>query len=401
MCELRERCSEMRWQIEMGALKAEHEYLEGQVLQLQESFQVLQSEFKTEKLHYGEQLALLGHKLDEQQRTTSTAERRVICTEDLVRFHEEQRRLLAAHWKAQCQQKDERIRSLNLQLTEYTIDWQHLGTQKQTMASLSHELQCLRDRHEELSAASARRNTHKDGLVSRLAAAKAEVDELQHAVETATSELHSADGSQARASELLTARLRNAGLKRQLEVLERWRTRANVKSSPTPWPHACIWRDELDVRQWQLEKIMAQLDKTNSALHKTQTALALQRARHEEMKSEHREAEMKLRSCETQRTILRRQAMDLRRAEDGLQRALTEELGHGAQRAPREGHINSVDDWINTLNPEAHKSAECQRPRFASAPASTAAGVSSVRGTVPHTREGGPHLQPTDDVPTF
>lgn len=378
VAELRERYSELEWRV------AEHGALESQILQMQEKFMMLQDEFKQEKEHFGEQVASLGSALEDQQVATVDAEKRVICKEDLVRFHEEQRRLLAGHWKSQCQQKDERIRFLNLQLTEYTIDWQNLGTQKQTEASLSHETQCLRDRHEELRAASARRYARCEGLMSRLAAAKAEEGELQHAVEAAEaaeavenssrSEVGSDSGTEA--SALLAAKVHNLGLHRQLQELARCRSTRDARTAPADphWPHACIWRDELDVRERQLEKIITQLDRTNSALHRAQAALALQRARHEEMKNEHRDAETNLRNCETRRTILRRQVTDLRRAEDGLQRALDEELGPGAKAGTQRGshpHVAgqpprqtlSLQERISAITLETQKLVESQQRR--------------------------------------
>lgn len=337
---LRARRAELEWRLETGALRAENEALESQVLHMQKDFVALQEEFRDMKERYGEQLAALDRQLEAQQAVTLSAEKRVVCTEDLVRFHEEQRRLMAGHWKAQCQLKDERIRYLNLQLTEYTIDWQHLGTQKQTEASLSHELECLQDRYRELSAEHLRRCKCQEQLVARLAESRAEAEELgaevgaeggdEDALLVSSAASSSTPVSQA-ASDF--ARLReleatNDGLRSQLQLLQGWRSQheAPAKSAAPPqempWPHSCIWRDELDVRERQLEKITAQLDKTNNALHAAQAALASQRLRHEEMKRRHREAETELREDERARSRWRRECLELRRAEMELKRAV-------------------------------------------------------------------------------
>eukprot|EP00928_Gymnodinium_smaydae_P044570 TRINITY_DN29716_c0_g1_i1.p1 TRINITY_DN29716_c0_g1~~TRINITY_DN29716_c0_g1_i1.p1 ORF type:complete len:585 (-),score=157.89 TRINITY_DN29716_c0_g1_i1:46-1800(-) len=331
--ELRSRRAELQWRLETGALKAENTALEGQVVQMQEDFVTLQDEFKDMKEKFGERLAALERALEAQQAVTSVAERRVICTEDLVRFYEEQRRHMAGHWKAQCQVKDERIRYLNLQLTEYTIDWQHLGTQKQTEASLSHELQCLKDRHGELKADATRREARKEQLVVELAQTEQTEAELREAQTLALSEAKAAAEAGASAKgggtslEDFSTEFDCAGLRGQLRLLrnlcqQQERREGQPGDRNPPWPHACIWRDELDVRERQLEKITAQLDRTNNALHAAQAALAEQRARHEDMKSRHREAEADLREAERRRARRQRQCAELRRVETEIRFAL-------------------------------------------------------------------------------
>jgi len=364
---LRARRAELEWRLETGALRAENEALESQVLHMQKDFVALQEEFKDMKERYGEQLAALDRQLEAQQAVTLSAEKRVVCTEDLVRFHEEQRRLMAGHWKAQCQLKDERIRYLNLQLTEYTIDWQHLGTQKQTEASLSHELECLQDRHRELSAEHLRRSKCREQLVARLAESRAEAEELSAEVgleggdedaKLITSAASSSTSGAEAASEF--ARLRELeatkdGLRSQLQLLQDWRSKheASAKSASPPqempWPHSCIWRDELDVRERQLEKITAQLDKTNNALHAAQAALASQRLRHEEMKRRHREAEAELREDERARSRWRRECLELRRAEMELKRAVQQQFGACSIPAASSDGVDAVPKQPSTL----------------------------------------------------
>lgn len=312
---LQRRRDELQWRLETGALRAENEALEGQVLHCQEDFRSLEEEFKDMKDRFGEQLGDLDRKLEGQQSVTSAAQKRVICMEDLIRFFEEQRRLMAGHWKEQCRLKDERIRTLNMKLTEYTIDYKLM---KQTEASLSHELQCLQDRHGQLRSEHLKRRQERDQLEEKVAEAqKVDAKELSEAeaVESGQASPHS------RVAELEAC---GAGLREQLQLLEEWQrsreAEAQQQPTPTNWNHECIWRHELDVREGQLEKITSQLDRTNHALLAAQAALTAQRARHEEMKSEHRKAEEELREGERARTRWRRECMELKRAEADLRR---------------------------------------------------------------------------------
>ncbi|CAE7835697.1 unnamed protein product [Symbiodinium sp. CCMP2592] len=172
---LRTKRAELEAKLQAGALRAENEVLEDRVMRAQEDFLGLQAEFKAMKEQHNERLDSLRLALEEQQKDAEQADRRVVCAEDLVRFHQEQRRMMASHWKQQCQMKDERIRYLNLQLTEYTIDWQQLGVQRQTEASLSHEHYCLEDRHRHLLQTQRSLTAETSRLESRLQQANAEV----------------------------------------------------------------------------------------------------------------------------------------------------------------------------------------------------------------------------------
>jgi hypothetical protein len=341
---------------------------------MQEDFIALQEEFKDMKERFGEKLAALDRDFEEQQALTTSAEMRVICTEDLVRFYEEQRRHMAGHWKAQCQLKDERIRYLNLQLTEYTIDWQHLGTQKQTDASLSHELQCLRDRHGELQRHFERRAVSKECLTTRLAKSHAEAAELREVeagmrttaeagiaeVAEAAEEAVAAEPAEpsepaeiaagapivTRMLSLLQLQVGSASLRGKVKLLQEMlqqQEKHDAQATEPPWPHTCIWRDELDVRERQLEKITAELDRSNNALHAAQAALALQRARHEEMKTKHREAESELREAEKRRTCWQRQCSELHRAEAELCRMMDAEAPTAGELAANASGFASAE----------------------------------------------------------
>eukprot|EP00446_Apocalathium_sp_SHHI-4_P093140 CAMPEP_0177453106 /NCGR_PEP_ID=MMETSP0369-20130122/10658_1 /TAXON_ID=447022 ORGANISM="Scrippsiella hangoei-like, Strain SHHI-4" /NCGR_SAMPLE_ID=MMETSP0369 /ASSEMBLY_ACC=CAM_ASM_000364 /LENGTH=716 /DNA_ID=CAMNT_0018925811 /DNA_START=60 /DNA_END=2208 /DNA_ORIENTATION=+ len=364
---LRERCAELQWRLETGALKAESEALETQVVQMQEVFEALQSDFKEMKDRFGQRLDGLHRALEVQQAITSIAEKRVICSEDLVRFHEEQRRFMANRWKSLCLVKDAEMRSLNLQLTAYMTDWQHSGMQKQTDASLSHELQCLEDRHSELRAVHRGMGVQAGSLAARLGEAEAELRALQEAASTAKAAALEATGASwnVGSAEMEVA---CSELRVELEHLEERKQRRDGKHQgagsmsweffedpveqakrellnslngdadplrlagdtehvpPLPWPHCCIWRDELDVRERQLDKIMAQWDRTNNALHSAQDALAKQRSIHEEMKAKHRSAEASLREEERRRSSWQRHFAELHKAATGLRRCSEADL---------------------------------------------------------------------------
>jgi len=319
---LQRRRDELQWRLETGALRAENEALEGQVLHCQEDFRSLEEEFKDMKDRFGEQLGVLDRKLEGQQAVTSAAQKRVICMEDLIRFFEEQRRLMAGHWKEQCRLKDERIRTLNMKLTEYTIDYKLM---KQTEASLSHELQCLQDRHGQLRSEHWKRRQERDHLEEKMAEARnVEAKELSEAEAAAS-------GQASPHSRLAELEACGAGLREQLQLLEEWQQSREdeAQQQPMNWNHECIWRHELDVREGQLEKITSQLDRTNHALLAAQAALTSQRTRHEEMKSDFRTAEEELREGERARTRWRRECMELQRAEADLRRT-TEQFGNFA-----------------------------------------------------------------------
>lgn len=114
---------------------------------------------------------------------------------------------------------------------------------------------------------------------------------------------------------------RNAALQEKLRLLT-WKRSHEEGPAPPPWPHAgCIWRDELDVRKSQLEKITAQLARTNSALDAAQSALELQRARHEETKHQHRSAEAQLQEADARRRSWQLRYGELRHTEEELQQA--------------------------------------------------------------------------------
>eukprot|EP00930_Biecheleria_cincta_P028522 TRINITY_DN19910_c0_g1_i2.p1 TRINITY_DN19910_c0_g1~~TRINITY_DN19910_c0_g1_i2.p1 ORF type:complete len:444 (+),score=112.04 TRINITY_DN19910_c0_g1_i2:124-1455(+) len=335
--DLQKRRRELKAKMDLGALQEENQALESKVLQTQEDFIALQTEFKDMKEQYGARLDSLRLALEEQQSAGERADRRAVCAEDLVRYHQEQRKLMAGHWKSQCQMKDERIRYLNLQLTEYTVDWQQLGVQKQSEASLSHEHHCLADRHELLQATQQLvRNEDDESPTSRGELQKfkqlhlAEVEEEDHSLHAREAEAASKAAQLLSPSELAFVSL-NAecdSLRAKISLLSDFRRQHEAAQEP-PSRHRCIWRDELDVRESQLEKITTQLEKTSAALRSAQEALAFQREKHQDMKARHAEAEAQLREGERERVHKQRRCQELRRAELAVQRLLEAAEAHG------------------------------------------------------------------------
>lgn len=330
------RRSELQWRLETGILHKENEALTSQVLRMHEEENALEVDYKEMKDRFSEDVEALSRQLEAQQGITSAAERRVVCAEDLIRFHGDQRTQMQSHWKTQCQMKDERIHDLSMQLTDYRIDFQHVGTQKQTAASLSHELQCLEDRHGELRVDRAQRCAHGERLRTHLAELRAEAAELR----TEETEVHGRLRPPAWPPPPSDIEVNGVGLRSQLRLLCEWQKNLEARApsgADVQWPHVCIWRDELDVRERQLEKITAQLDRTNNALHAAQAALTQQRARTEEMKSKHREAEAGLRQGEQRRAAWQQRCMEMRRAEAELRRVLETSMVSGAGGALSSG----------------------------------------------------------------
>jgi len=324
---LQARIAELEAKLQAGALRSENEALESKVLKAQEDFIALQTEFKDMKEQCGEKLDSLRLALEEQQSAADHADRRVVCSEDLVRYHQEQRRLMAGHWKSQCQQKDERIRYLNLQLTEYTIDWQNLGGQRPTEASLSHEHHCLQDRQFHLRKYCETRKEAADRLRKLLESSEAEEERFASNEAELEAKVTGVEAS------LLKSKARRDGLQARLDLIEKEREHCEASEVVTkpPASHQCIWHDELDVREAQLSKISSQLEKTRIALDNAQQALAEQREKHQEMKGEHAEAEAELQEGERRRLQRQRRCQDLRRAETGMSRLL--EAAEGGARA--------------------------------------------------------------------
>eukprot|EP00931_Biecheleriopsis_adriatica_P045113 TRINITY_DN25856_c0_g1_i1.p1 TRINITY_DN25856_c0_g1~~TRINITY_DN25856_c0_g1_i1.p1 ORF type:complete len:425 (-),score=119.25 TRINITY_DN25856_c0_g1_i1:30-1304(-) len=319
---LLERRDELEAKLQEGALQAENEALERKVIKAQEDILALQSQIDDMKEQSGERLDALRLALEEQQSAADQADRRVVCTEDLVRYHQEQKRLMASHWKSQCQMKDERIRYLNLQLTEYTIDWQQLGVQRQTEASLSHEHHCLQDRHRLLQCLRDSGAADLERLRARLLEAKEEEQRLREELSVAEAEALFAGESPSQKGRT-AIQARHARQRARATLLREWcQQREATNTADPPLNHRCIWRDELDVREGQLEKITVQLEKTSSALHGAQVALAEQRSKHQEMKARFSEAEAQLGEGERARVQKQRRGQELRRVEAAVQRLL-------------------------------------------------------------------------------
>lgn len=306
---LRSRHRELDGSLE-GDVDDVNRTLESRVLHLQEDFVALQGSFKDMRDVFGHRIASLTRVLESEQEVALTAGQRAICKEDLVRFHGEQRRMMAGHWRSQCQAKDKEIHALNLQLTQYMVDWQQpLGKHRQTEQRRSHELQCLQDRYQELLCEGSRQQEQQEQTQQTLSESRADAQTLSEAEERVEN------------SRLTSLGSRRATLLAQLQFLEK---RKSLTLTQPAFQHSCIWRDELAVREQQIAKIQFQSDRTGAAISDTQAELFLRRSRYEELRQEQRDAEVELRACEDRRTRWERIVTNVHRAQDLSRRALAE-----------------------------------------------------------------------------
>jgi len=227
------------------------------------------------------QITDMDKELEAQEAKLHIAQTRDICTEDLVHFYECQRREVHNHGEAACAEKDDSIRSLKMEVTKYNIDWKQLSMQQRmTDASLTHWHHCLLDRHETLLSETQR--SPLQPLIAQLrekhASLQTEVDDLRTArtkaesrwckqAEECGSEVGTPSGPLP--SQVIQFELKSVGLRSELEALGRWREeqdanaleRVNALQS-----HKCIWRDQLNVREPQLNRMTAHTDKIINAL---------------------------------------------------------------------------------------------------------------------------------------
>merc|ERR1719321_1824835 len=68
------------------------------------------------------------------------------------------------------------------------------------------------------------------------------------------------------------------------ELLEHRAMEAKEKDALPAWAHRCIWRDELDVRAGQLERISFQFDATKTSLDSAGDELQRHAARAEDLR---------------------------------------------------------------------------------------------------------------------
>lgn len=333
-------CDQLERRLQAGWLKDENEALEAQVLQMQEDFLALQEDFRCMKEYLGHRIAELGHELDKQTASVEGSERRSICLEDRVRFHDEQQGLITNYWQVQCDKKDESIKFFNRKLTEYTVDSQYLGVvEKRTEASISHEFQCLQDRHEKLQNEFDRRKNQQELLSERRKATeqaiedcKARVPWAQDSKSSTCSPLAYLDKMEAEHSALLWRLMTLRGVKASMEAVEEEEAEEEEeqpadKPSSESWPHVCIWRDELEVRAQQLEKITSQLGATNHSLHLTNGELGRQSQSAEALRQQYDQALAELHTAETQTEAWRLQCAQSERTAEELHSLVSRKLG--------------------------------------------------------------------------
>lgn len=310
---LRRRRRELECRLEGGTLQEESKVLERQLSQMQKAFADLEEEVKERGSLWHGRAAPVKSMLESRKEVVASAERRVLCKEDLIRFHKDQMAVLEGYWREECERRDKRIKEIALELNAERVHHD---------ASVSHHRQCLRDRQDQLRVELGALTARQKDLAALNAEARREAEELQVGgdVETDTERL----------------RVAVAHLRGQLPLLEEWSVREQDRCSCDPARpasldqelevepgadgerHSCIWRDMLAIRKTQLEKITSQLDRTNQALHSAQTRLAAHKARHEQLRVGQIEAESELRQHERKCALWRGRCTHLVRIKNGL-----------------------------------------------------------------------------------
>jgi len=244
---LRQRRAELLWHfaIEQGEKRARQMELHDLVETKQQERDEFQERCKEMKEAECYLLAHMDEKIALQKSEAMAATRRLICTEDLVRFYDQQRHAVEDHCEAECVSKGKRIQALTAELNEFNAEIHKVNNQRETPASISHLHHCLSERHSSLRA-------------------EAQHEQFPVLLASLQSELATVRNSEAEACAVWTcsltpeARLERklAGLRAEAEFLTELQKAEKEKSEEGNLllPHTCIWRDEFDNLEQQLEK---------------------------------------------------------------------------------------------------------------------------------------------------
>eukprot|EP00929_Paragymnodinium_shiwhaense_P082353 TRINITY_DN43385_c0_g1_i1.p1 TRINITY_DN43385_c0_g1~~TRINITY_DN43385_c0_g1_i1.p1 ORF type:complete len:391 (+),score=135.85 TRINITY_DN43385_c0_g1_i1:130-1302(+) len=305
--QLRARRAELLWRLETGELQAQNTVLEHEVLEKRTELGSLKAALQVDKdaalaataclqppaEHHLQELAALAAEVTEATSSTMERDRCAVCLEDLRRFTEEQRLRMVDHGKAQCRSKDDQIRHMTLRLTERTIDWQRLGTTKETAASLTHELDCLRSRHRQLQL----QNQAQQACAAKLRRSLEQSDEDEQ-------------NDQRGGAEAATA------------AADAFRCQ-----------HACIWQDQLRLRERQLQRMVEHLEYMEGEQEVARGALRLQEARCEEVERQRDEEEEALRELQLRKELWQERDWELQRVEAQLSRLMNAAVSSSAAPA--------------------------------------------------------------------
>lgn len=370
--ELRSECKALEERLQANPLYSENEALEVQLVQMQDDFLSLQEDFRGLREYFGQRITEMGSALQAQVHAADVAEGRASCLMDLARFHEDRGRLAGQYWKTQAEKKDDSIRFLTLKLKEYTMSsaayigptgQRHIGggddnvdgkdpidsgavVEDPLEPNIGQAYQSLLDNHLELCHKLQQEQGRGALLSHQLQMAEIEEEALKVQLasvrELEASSRHSGTDEVADESEVQarTALLEEENERLRSEVrefedlLEERAMEAKDKEQLPAWAHRCIWRDELDVRAGQLERISFQFDATKGSLDKAGDELQRQASAAEEVRRELAEAWRGLREERGRSRGLQCKLKDSeRRVEDLLQfceraRALNQGAGH-------------------------------------------------------------------------
>lgn len=326
--DLRRQCAELEQKLRQDDLSLQNETLEVQLVQMQDDFESLKQDFTSMCGFLQQQLKEKEDQLEEQTRAASSAEGHADCLCDLLHFHEENGQLISSYWRAQCEKRDGSIKFLSLKLQEYTVpsseywacrrasvdpgsfspDLQStLGLPASPATSSSapaephsprrfgaspplsprasgesggaqapstgQSYQTLLDQHHELCREHQEVEDESLALERELEASElncaALEGRLRHVRNVQRSQADNvSDDNQAAALEAECARLRSEteACEQALAAAHDRATASGQRGRLPAWAHRCVWRDELDVRAGQLERISLQFDATKRSL---------------------------------------------------------------------------------------------------------------------------------------
>ncbi|CAL1162112.1 unnamed protein product [Cladocopium goreaui] len=269
--ELLKQCAELEQLLRSDPLSFENEALEVQLQQIHADHAQLLEELKGTREFYGRRINDMTSQLEDRSRATCTAQGHADCLGDLLLFHEDNGTLAGSYWRTQCVKRDDSIRFLSLKLQEYTVN--SAEYHKRRSASFSGDSEVEKTSAESPTLArtasapiqgvnqaafkAAERafkalNERHSGLCEELQRAEEQACKLEQAIETC--ELRCAGLDFASENDESHSDLKD-------EIRQCQDARASAHQLPS-WALRCAWRDALDLRAAQLERVSAQLDST-------------------------------------------------------------------------------------------------------------------------------------------
>lgn len=315
--QLKKQIADLEERLQEEPLSFQVKMLQVQLEQMQDDYSSLQDDFRSMREYYSKRIADMQAQLEERARRASSAEGHADCLQGLLSFHEDNGLLAGSYWQAQCEKRDDSIRFLTLKLQEYTVLSSEYWVRRRSRSAGSGS----DDDHGATSLSSVERTESADcgggsspeQEAQRPAAGQSLSPEPSPSSATKASsrafeqlllnhvqfceELQVSEAEASAVQEDLEAcQLRSAALRAKLEC---WKTaedpsklsedesgveEENIRlkdelracqealaSVPgrgqlPSWAQRCAWRDELDLRAGQLERISLQFDATKRSL---------------------------------------------------------------------------------------------------------------------------------------